>query len=113
MIVALGSCLPAAPAPPDPFLDTAPDEVQLYVRNQNYYDATLSAISDTGIRRLGIVGGQQEARFSMPWAVSAGLRVQIDLLAGRTCTTPPMQVNPGDIVELQILAQFDRSDFCG
>jgi hypothetical protein len=49
----------------------------------------------------------------LDWDFSAGLSIEISLLAGRTCATPPMSVSPGDTVELTILPQFDRSDFCG
>ena len=103
----------SGPGRADPFLSVERGEVQVHVRNQNFYDATITAISDTGRRKLGTVGGKQETVFTMPWAIVGGLRVEIDLLAGRECTTESIAVTPGDTVELQILAEFDRSSFCG
>lgn len=82
--------------------------VRLRVQNDNFYDATISAITDTGRRRLGTVGGNQTAVFTMPWSFAGGLRVQIDLLAGPTCTTDPVPVNPGETIDLRIPASFDR-----
>ena len=98
----------------DPFSGggAADQEVRLRVRNSNFYDATLTAISDTGRRRLGTVSGNQTAVFTMPWAFGGGLRVEIDLLAGSSCTTDYITVTPGDDVELEILSDLSRMPFC-
>jgi hypothetical protein len=87
-------------------------QMRLRVRNANFYDATITAIGDTNQRRLGVVGGNQTATFSMPWEFSSGLRVQVDLLAGPSCTTDVIQVNPGDQVEFQIPPDLGTSGFC-
>ena len=86
-------------------------EARVRVRNQNFYDATLTAIGDNGRRRLGTVGGNATAVFTMPWEFSGGLRIQIDLLAGPTCITDVVTVNPGDTVELEIMPDIN-SQFC-
>jgi len=87
-------------------------QIRLRVRNANFYDATITAIGDTSQRRLGVVGGNQSATFTMAWEFSSGLRVQIDLLAGPSCTTDVLQVNPGDDVEFQIPPDLSVSGFC-
>jgi hypothetical protein len=87
-------------------------QMRLRVRNANFYDATITAIGDTSQRRLGVVGGNQTATFTMPWEFSSGLRVQVDLLAGPSCTTDVIQVNPGDEVEFQIPPDLGISGFC-
>jgi hypothetical protein len=104
-----GRTIPGA----DPFAGgAAAAEVRLRVRNNNFYDATLWALNDSGSRRrLGTVSGNQSAVFTMPWPYAATLRVQIDLLAGSTCTTDPISVNPGDDLELQIQSTA-TSNFC-
>jgi hypothetical protein len=89
----------------------AATEARIRVRNQNFYDATITALSDNGRRRLGTVGGNSSATFTMPWAFSGGLRIQIDLLAGPTCTTDVITVNPGDTVEMDIMPDMNSS-FC-
>lgn len=103
-----GRALPGA----DPFsgAGTAAD-ARVRVRNSNFYDATLIALSDNGRRRLGTVGGNSTAVFTMPWEFSGSLRIQIDLLAGPTCTTDVITVNPGDTVDLEILPT-GNSSFC-
>jgi hypothetical protein len=87
-------------------------QMRLRVRNANFYDATITAIGDTTQRRLGVVGGNTSATFTMPWEFSSGLRVQVDLLAGPSCTTDVIQVNPGDEVEFQIPPDLGTSGFC-
>lgn len=97
----------------DPFQGgAAAQEVRLRVRNSNFYDATLTAISDTGRRRLGTVGGNQTAVFTMPWSFTSGLRIEIDLLAGPTCTTDLITVSPGEDVQLEIMSEFSNTPFC-
>ena len=96
----------------DPFSgDGTATEARVRVRNSNFYDATITAIGDNVRRRLGTVGGNSSATFTMPWEFSGGLRIQIDLLAGPTCTTDTVTVNPGDIVDLEILPDIN-TQFC-
>jgi hypothetical protein len=87
-------------------------QVRLRVRNQNFYDATITAIGDATQRRLGVVGGNQTSVFTMPWEFTSGLRIRIDLLAGPSCTTEMIQANPGDDIEFQIPANLGTSGFC-
>jgi hypothetical protein len=87
-------------------------QVRLRVQNQNFYDATITAIGDATQRRLGVVGGNQSSVFTMPWEFTSGLRVRIDLLAGPSCTTEMIQVNPGDDIEFHIPPDLGTSGFC-
>lgn len=74
----------------------------LYVENQNFYDATLYALSRGGEQqRIGNVGGNNRATFSFRWQQSE-LRVVIRLLAGGSTATETMLVNPGDSLHLII-----------
>jgi hypothetical protein len=94
----------------DPFSGgAAAREVRVRVRNYNFYDATLTALSDTGRRRLGTVGGNQSAVFTMPWEFTSGLRIEIDLLAGPSCTTNYITVSPGEDVLLDIMSDFSNT----
>jgi hypothetical protein len=97
----------------DPFSGGgAAQDARVRVRNSNFYDATLTAIGDTGRRRLGTVGGNQSAVFTMPWTFTSGLRIEIDLLAGPTCTTDLITVSPGEEVVLEIMSDFSSMPFC-
>lgn len=74
----------------------------LHVENQNFYDATLYALSRGGDRqRLGVVGGNNQATFTFRW-LQDELRVVIQLLAGGSTATEPILVNPGDSLNLII-----------
>lgn len=109
-----GTCASAGSAPgQDPFAGGADAaEIRIRVRNQNFYDATLTAVSDTGNRRMGSVGGNQTAVFSLPWSFTSGLRIEIDLLAGPTCLSDYIVVNPGETVTLVIEPDVDRTFVC-
>lgn len=112
-LVALSGCATAGGGS-DPFGNGGrADSIMLHVRNLNFADARLYAIRRAATRRLlGSVGGKQEREFTLDWDISEPLRIQIDLLAGPTCTTQEMIVDPGDQLELQIDAVFNRSSFC-
>ena len=98
----------------DPFAEGggAAQDIRIRVRNDNFYDATLTAIGDSGQRRLGTVGGNQSAVYTVPWSFTGGLRIQIDLLAGPTCMTDYITVSPGEDVQLEIMANFDSTPYC-
>ena len=105
VVLLLVGCGTRGPLPSaDPFADqgVGVPQIRLRVRNANFYDATITALGDATQRRLGVVGGNQTSVFTMPWEFSSGLRVRIDLLAGPSCTTETIQVNPGDDIEFQI-----------
>lgn len=98
----------------DPFVEGGGtrQDIRIRVRNNNFYDASLTAIGDTGRRRLGTVGGNQSAVYTVPWSFTGGLRIEIDLLAGPSCTTDYVTVSPGEEVELEIMAAFDSMPYC-
>lgn len=74
----------------------------LHVENQNFYDATLYALSRGGDRqRIGVVGGNNQATFTFRW-LRDELRVVISLLAGGATATETILVSPGDSLNLII-----------
>ena len=76
--------------------------ITLRVENQNYYDATVYAVSDGGERqRLGQVTGLTHGTFTFRW-LHEELRVIIQLLAGGSTVSQPVLVNPGDSINLVI-----------
>jgi hypothetical protein len=86
--------------------------IRIEVRNLNFSDATLHALRGSERVRLGIVTGKTDRSFDVPWTLSLPLQIQIDLLAGERCTTRPMQVDPGDVIQLQIESVLGRSGDC-
>jgi hypothetical protein len=76
--------------------------ITLRVENQNFYDATVYALSDGGERqRLGRVTGLSHSTFTFRW-LHEEMRVIIQLLAGGSAVTQPVLVNPGDSLNLVI-----------
>ena len=100
----------------EPFADARSGEerrITLLVRNFNFSDARLFTIRRGGARRpLGRVGGKGEEQFRLEWPMSEPLRIEIDLLAGPTCITRDLMVDPGDSLELQISAVFTQTAAC-
>ena len=115
LALVLGACGTRTSYPgQDPFAEDGgtPQQIRIRVRNDNFYDASLTTRGDSGGRRLGTVGGNQSAVFTVPWQFTGGLRVEIDLLAGPSCTTDYITVSPGDEVTIEILADFDSMPDC-
>jgi len=92
--------------------DVGAPQVRIFVRNSNFYDATLTAITDGGRRRLGTVGGNQSSMFTLQMDFAGGLRIEIDLLAGPSCVTDLISVNPGEDVQLEIMSDFGQTPYC-
>jgi hypothetical protein len=76
--------------------------ITLRVENQNYYDATVYAVTDAGERRrIGRVTGLSHDTFRFRW-LHDQLRVLIQLLADGSEVTQPVLVQPGDSLNLVI-----------
>ena len=98
----------------NPFPGAAGDEsIRIHVTNLNFMDATLYAITPGSREKLGILTGKMEAIYTLPWKFSTELRIEIDLLAGKRCTTRAMPVDPGDDIELIIDVDMNGSPLCG
>lgn len=97
----------------DPFSESAAQSIQIDVQNRNFYDATIYVINESGqSRRIGEVVGNGSRSFQLAWAVTAAMRIRIDLLASESCTTAPIVVNPGDVLGLEITPDFPQSMYC-
>ncbi|MBW3535157.1 MAG: hypothetical protein KY453_08075 [Gemmatimonadetes bacterium] len=107
---ACGSATSASSA--DPFERAGSRNIRIEVTNLNFNDATLHALRGGERHRLGTVTGKGSASYTMDWPLPQPLRIQIDLLAGGDCTTRSMQVDPGDIIELQIELDLERDPDC-
>lgn len=112
----LAGCGAGAPGPStaDPFsaASDGPGTVSIHVRNLNFSQATLWAVSRGGRQRLGVVGGKADAVYRIPWTFPQPMEIEIDLLAGPRCTTEALDVDPGDILELQIEPDLSRQPGC-
>lgn len=106
VIIAVTSCAHGGGATEefDEFAEPVNPELTLTVRNDNFYDATLYAVSRGGQRqRLGIVTGNQRGTFKFRWPHDE-LRVEIQLLAAGGTSSWSMPVTQGDELELIIEA---------
>ncbi|NIM49552.1 MAG: hypothetical protein GTN78_22220 [Gemmatimonadales bacterium] len=83
------------------------DELALEVENQNFYDATLYAISGSRRQRLGTVGGNGKGSFTFPW-VAPEVRIEILLISVGSYLTQPISVDRGDVLQLTIEPDLDR-----
>lgn len=108
--LAVSAC--AARGGPDSPYAAGSDRITIEVDNHNWSDATLWAHRAGARQRLGVVGGKKRASFDMDWSFSQPLEVEIDLLAGGRCITPSLQVDPDDIIELQIPIELERGATC-
>lgn len=99
----------------DPFAGGSrptPQDIELRVRNLNFNDARLYAVSGGSRRRLGQVSALSDETLKIPWAFTDRLRIEIDLVTGPRCLTREFMVDPGEILELQIESRFDGSGLC-
>ena len=88
-----------------PFIAQADARINIEVRNHSYEDVTLHAIWPGKRVRLGSVNGLTDANYVIPWDVSELLQIEMDMLAGGTCTLRPIVADPGDIILLEITNQ--------
>jgi hypothetical protein len=96
----------------DPFNGPQDGRIRIVAINNDFNDATLTAVSYGERRRLGVLTGKSEATYTIPWAISGPLQIEISLLAAGFCTTPELYVDPGELLELQILHHTARGGRC-
>ena len=77
-----------------------------------FNDVRLFALAPPGRTSLGQVGGKQDAECELDWPVSAYMSIEINMGAGPKCETQEMQVEPGDVLELQIAVIFEQPAGC-
>ena len=116
LCAAFAACAPVgAGVADDPYALTStnrPPRIRLVVRNMNFNDVRLFAMAPTGRTSIGQVGGKQDAEFELDWPVSAYMSIEINMVAGPKCETQEMQVDPGDVLELQIAVIFEQTAGC-
>ena len=115
-LVGVSACLmTGTEASKDTHAFTSPDrpqQVRLLVRNMNFNDARLFALATSGRMPIGQVSGKQDREFELDWPLSSYMKIEIDMVAGPKCSTSEMQVDPGDILELQIASVFNQTQDC-
>jgi len=114
LLLAAGGCAVGSAGNPGPFerAEAGDQRVSVHVRNLNFSEATLWAVSRGGRQRLGVVGGKGDAVYTIPWRSSQPMQIEIDLLAGPRCTTEPLEVDPGDSLDVQIEVSLDSQPNC-
>ncbi len=112
LVLTVGAC--SAFRPPSPFenRDQAKPQIRINVVNLNFADATLTARRGAESHRLGTVAGKGQASYVLEWPLPLALQIEISLLAGGSCRSTPLYVDPGDIVDLQIQVQITRGNDC-
>lgn len=96
----------------EPFTQARPSTIRIIVQNRNFSDVRLYTHRRGARKMLGSVTGKLDREFTIDWDMTDPLSVEIDMIAGPKCMTREMQVDPGDILELQIAPVFNNSSFC-
>ncbi len=78
------------------------DQIEIRVINNNFSDARLYAVHPGGREYIGVLTGKTEANYRLDWDWSHTLAIEISLLAGGTCTTEELIVDPGEALFLSI-----------
>jgi hypothetical protein len=113
LLVAAGcASTSGGPSSGQPFVSPGPTTVRLVVQNRNFQDARLYTYRRGTRAFLGIVAGKQDKQFVLDWDFPDPMYIEIDMLAGPRCYTEEMQVDPGDVLELQIAAVFTSTAAC-
>lgn len=114
IVLLLGACGGMGGTVDDPFSDLGNRNLfRIYIQNDNFYDARVYAVAGGGARQsIGFVSGKTDRVFTVPWSFSNELRIEINMVAGPTCITEPLTVDPGDELRLQIMSGISSNDFC-
>ena len=87
-------------------------EIQVFITNLAFMDATVYGVTNGSRQRLGRVTGKRESQFSVYFPMTADFWLEVDILAGPKCRTERMTVSPGEHLEL-IIQTNNPYLFCG
>jgi outer membrane biogenesis lipoprotein LolB len=79
-------------------------QIRISVENRDFTDVRVYAVTPSGDRPLGVVGGNQTETFRLEWRQLATLYFRLDFLAGSQYTTQAVTVSPGNQVDVEIPA---------
>ena len=78
------------------------DQIEIRIINNNFSDARMYAVRPGAREYIGMLTGKTEANYFLDWDISQTLSIEISLLAGGTCTTEELIVDPGEALFLSI-----------
>ncbi len=88
-------------------------EIRIDILNHNFSDATVWVLVRNAHReRLGTVTGKTDETYVLEWDFTQPLSLEIKLLAGPRCLTRSIDVDAGDILQLEIQAVFRETQWC-
>ncbi len=97
-------------ATPSPFgSDGMRGLVEVRVDNITFNDATVYAITLQRRRRLGVVQGKTTGRFTIEWEGLQDLEIAVDLLAGQSFQSQPLQVTANEVINVQVREPISNS----
>ena len=101
-VVVLAGCATRGGNGNPPGIPGLEDQIEIRVINNNFSDARLYAVHPGGREYIGALTGKTEANYTLDWDWSHTLAIEISLLAGGTCTTEELIVDPGEALFLSI-----------
>lgn len=99
---------------PDPYEGRAqgPRHITIQVRNDNFSDATLIVFRDGERVQVGVVTGKTREEFYVQWTAVRLFRAQLDLLAGGSCFSREAQVEPGELIQIDVPVETSNDPRC-
>lgn len=85
-----------------------PNQIRIAIVNNNQQDVTVYARAPAIRERLGRVGSHNSETFTMRWAHTRELRLELDFLAGPRCFSQSVVVSPGEELELVVQPSLTR-----
>ncbi len=102
-VTALGAACAAGAGEGNPAITPGlEDQIEIRIINNNFSDARMYAVHPRGREYIGMLTGKTEANYTLDWDMSQTLSIEISLLAGGTCTTEELIVDPGEALFLSI-----------
>lgn len=101
-VLLIGAAACSGRSASDPFSRTqaGPQELRVFVDNQNFNDLRIYALTTRGPQAMGQVGGRSTRNFRLPWRQLDELRFRLEFLAGRTYETNSVNASPGDRLDI-------------
>jgi hypothetical protein len=85
------------------------DRLRIQVQNLNFNDVTVFAVSSGQRVRLGTVTGKTDGSYTISWNYANPIQFEVDMIGGNGCATPPIAVDRGARVWLQVPGELSTT----
>jgi hypothetical protein len=112
VVVASAACARGSGKNSEEAPEPRPDPIPVHVKNENFLDMNIAVVVSGQARRLGTVGGNSTADFTISWSVANGQSITLTAspIGGRgSASSGQLNVGVGQVIDFKVASVLRQS----